>query len=224
MHIITTNYNSNPNVGLFCYANNKYCLVPFGTSKKFKALLEEALQVPIHEVKAAGTELLGVFFTGNDDILLVPNIMFDSELKLLDELKIKYHVVDSELTALGNNILVSKTGIIASPEYDEEVLKELKKKTKLTVKTGMIDSLNTIGSLAILNDMGCLTSPDIKDFEIQFIEKNLKTKVTKGTVNFGSPYVHSGILCNNKGFIMGDTSGGPEVQNVDEALGFLVDE
>jgi len=42
--------------------------------------------------------------------------------------------------------------------------------------------------------------------------------ITTGTVNMGNPFVGSGILCNDKGFVIGDMSGGPEIMNAEEAL------
>jgi translation initiation factor 6 len=223
MHIITTNYNSNPNIGLFCYATDKYCLVPVAFPSKLKKEFEEALGVPVHEMKAAGTELLGVFFAGTDDLLLVPPIMFDTELERLDKLGIKYHVVDSELTALGNNLFVTDKIIIASEEYEDSALKSIEKATGIKVKKGKIGSFDIVGSLAISNKKGALVSADIEDFELKFLKDNTKLKIEKGTLNFGSPYVSSGVVCNTKGFVVGDASGGPEIQNLDVALGFLED-
>jgi translation initiation factor 6 len=220
MHIDVSSYNGNPNIGLFCFANNKYCLVPFGFSEKEKKKYEKALKVPIYEMRAAGTSLLGVFFTGNDDILLVPKIMFDTELKRLDELKIKYQVVESELTALGNNLLVLNNNCIANPDFSEDAINSIKK-NKINVKLGKINELNTVGSLAKGTSQGMIVSDNIKDFEIKFIEKNLKVSVTKGSLNFGSQYVASAFFCNDSGFIVGDVSTGPEIQNADIALGFM---
>src|SRR3989344_6944995 len=100
MHGITTNYQGNPNMGVFCYANDKYCLVPLGFEEHLKKKFEEILKVPVHEMRAAGTSLLGVFFAGNDDCLLVPEIMFDSELAELKRLGINHKVIKTELTAL----------------------------------------------------------------------------------------------------------------------------
>ena len=221
MHILTCNYNQNPNVGLFCYANDKYCLVPHLFPKKLKKEFEEVLQVPIYEIKAVGTDLLGVFLAGNDDCLLVPKIMFKTELQQLEKFKIKYKIINTELTALGNNLLIANGMCIANPDYNDAMLKEIKSGLKTQVKTGKISEFNIVGSLAVNNSKGCLVSADIKDFEKKFLEDNLKSKITKGTINFGSPYVSSGIVCNSNGFIAGDASGGPEVQNVDIALGFL---
>ncbi len=221
MHIFTASYNQNSNIGLFCYANDSFCLVPYLFPEKLKKGFKEALKVPVYEIKAAGTDLLGVFFSGNENCLLVPKIIFESELEQLRKLKIKYKVIDSELTALGNNLLIANKMCIANPDYDESVLKEIKDALDVEVKKGRISGLNIVGSLAAANKKGCLASPDIKNFEKKFLEDSLKLKVAKGSVNFGSPYVRSGIVCNSNGFVIGEKSGGPEVQNADEALGFL---
>ncbi len=220
-HVITATYQANSNIGLFCYANDKYCLVPHAFPEKLKKQFVEVLKVPVHEVNAAGTNLLGVFFNGNDDCLLVPEIMFDSELQVLKELKINFKVVKSELTALGNNLLVSKNMVIASSEYSESVLKELEKDLKIPVKKGKIGGFDIVGSLAKGNSKGILVSPDILEFEKKFLYDNLKLNITPGSVNFGSPYVSSGVVCNSFGFVIGESSGGPEIQNADEALGFM---
>ncbi|NTV24352.1 MAG: translation initiation factor 6, partial [Nanoarchaeota archaeon] len=45
-HILMTNYQGNPNIGLFCYATDKYCLVPRAMDAKLKKEISEVLQVP----------------------------------------------------------------------------------------------------------------------------------------------------------------------------------
>ena len=40
-------------------------------------------------------------------------------------------------------------------------------------------------------------------------------------VNMGGVQVSSGVAVNNKGFVIGTMSGGPEVMNADQALGFI---
>lgn len=220
-HIMTASYNGNPNIGLFCYANDKYCLVPYNFPESLQRKFQEVLKVPVYEVNAAGTHLLGVFFSGNEECLLVPEIMFDSELRVLDELKIKYKIVESEMTALGNNLLMSKHMCIASPDYKDDTLKEIEKAIKMPVKKGKIADLNIVGSLAKGNSKGMLVSAEAKEFELKFLKDNLKIKIMTGTLNFGSGYVSSALVCNSHGIVTGDVSGGPEIQNADEALGFI---
>lgn len=221
MRIATGSFQGNSNIGLYCFATDKYCLIPMNLPKKERHEFEQVLKVPLYEMKAAGTDLLGVFFAGNDDLLLVPEIMFKNELKELDRLNIKYAVVPSELTALGNNLLIGEHCVIANPEFSDKTVKFIEKKLNLPVKPGKIAELDIVGSLAVGTKKGLLVSADIKDFESKFLHGNLKLKVTKGTMNFGSPYVKSAIVANSNGFIAGEASGGPEIQNADEAFGFL---
>ncbi|AJF61917.1 TPA: translation initiation factor IF-6 [Candidatus Woesearchaeota archaeon] len=221
MHVDTADYNGNPNIGLFCYANNKYCLVPSDFPDKLSAKFEKILKVPVHKMRAAGTDLLGVFFSGNDDVLLVPMIMFDSELAELRRLKINYRIIESELTALGNNLIVTEKACIANPDYTESMLKNIEKDLGVKAVSGKISKLNTVGSLVKIGRGSCLVTPEIEPFEEKFLKDKLKIAVKKGTVNFGSPYISSGVVCNSNGFIIGEASGGPEIQNADEALGFI---
>ena len=224
MHVETANYEGNPSIGLFCYATDKYCLVPHNMSEKLKKKFKEVLKVPLINMTAAGTDLLGVFFTGNNDILLVPEIMFDKELDVLNEHKIEYKIFKTRHTALGNNILVNENAAIVSSEYSDEEVEKLSKLLNIPVKKGKVANLDTVGSLIKGNNNGLLASSEIENFEKKFIEDNLKVKVIEGTINFGSQYISSGLVCNNHGFIIGNTSGGPEIQNADEALGFLEEE
>ncbi|MEM4397688.1 MAG: hypothetical protein QW757_03645, partial [Candidatus Woesearchaeota archaeon] len=161
--------------------------------------------------------------------LFVPEIMFESELKELERLKIKYKVLKTELTALGNNLLIVENKIIANPDFKDSLLKEIEKEFNFKIKKGKISELNIIGSLAKGNKKGVLVSTEIKDFELNFLndflnekqKNNDKILLTKGTLNFGSPYVSSAFICNSNGFIVGDISTGVEIQNLDEALGFI---
>ncbi|MEM3374071.1 MAG: translation initiation factor IF-6 [Candidatus Woesearchaeota archaeon] len=226
VHVIMANYNQNPNIGLFCYANDNYCLVPNNFPKALKKEFQDILKVPVYEINAAGTPLLGVFFNGNNDILFVPEIMFESELKELEKLNIKYKIINSELTALGNNFLFLGNNVLANPDYKDSLLKDLEKNFNLKIKKARISELNIVGSLAKGNNKGLLVSPDIKEFELKFLndflkKESLNLKITKGTLNFGSPYISSALLCNSNGFIVGDISTGVEIQNADEALGFI---
>ena len=221
MHVLKTDFNGNVNVGLYVYATDKYCLVGRDVPKELVHTIEKTLKVPVHKISIAGTGLLGVFLSGNPNCLLVPGIVFESELKTLDKLKIKYEVIDTKLTALGNNILCNDKGGLINSDFGEKEKKIIKKVMDVPVKTAKIADLSTVGALVVFNKKGCLVHRDAEDFEIEMIEKTLGVEATIGTVNFGSPYIKSGLVANSKGFIIGDLSGGPEIQNADMALGFL---
>ncbi|MBU0757993.1 MAG: translation initiation factor IF-6 [Nanoarchaeota archaeon] len=222
MHVAIASINANPNIGLYCYCNDSFCLVPKSFPENLKKVFEDVLKVPVFNVTLAGTSLIGVFTAGNKNTILVPEIVFRNEFAELDRLKIKYTVVKSELTALGNNIICNDAGSIVNPDYDDRLIEFLSKELKVPVKKGKINELDTVGSLARVTEKYGLIHNEARDFEIRFIEDNLNVKLTRGSVNFGSPYISSGVICNKNGFIIGDVSGGPEIQNADEAFGFIV--
>jgi len=220
-HVLVTNFNSNSNVGLYGYATDKYCLLGRDVPEKLFKEIEEVLDVPIIVMSIAGTSLLGIFLSGNKNCLLVPKIAFPNELEILDKYKIKYKLIDTKLTCLGNNIICSDKGCVVSDEYGERELKTFKDALKVDVVRTKIAELSTIGSLAAHTKKGLLCHHEILEHEAKLLKKILKVEIFTGTVNMGVPFIGSGILCNNHGFIIGDASGGPEIVNADEALGFI---
>ena len=221
MHVLRANLNGNPNIGLFCYCNNSFCLVPRGTSEKTKKMFEEVLKVPVFDMNIAGTSLLGVFIVGNKNSILIPEISFPNEKTELENHKIAYSVINSELTALGNNLLCNDNCCIINPDYNTAAANQIRQALKVPVKKGRISELNIIGSLCSLNNKYGLISNEALEFEKKFLKANLKVRLTEGTVNFGSPYISSGVICNQNGFVIGEISSGPEIANADEAFGYI---
>ena len=220
-HVLVTNLNSNPNVGLYGYATDKYCLLGTEVPEEICSEISEVLDVPIIRMNIAGTSLLGVFLSGNNNCLLVPKIAFPNELEILDKHKIKYRIIDTKLTCLGNNIICYDSGCVVNNEYGEKEIKAFKEALKVEVVKAKIAGLNTLGSLAVHTKKGLLCHHEILEHEADLLKKILKVEVYTGTVNMGVPFIGSGILCNNKGFVIGDASGGPEIVNADETLGFI---
>jgi len=220
-HVLITNFNGNPNVGLYGFATDKFCLLGRDAPEKLHAKISEVLDVPIIMMSIAGTSLVGIFVNGNKNCLIIPKIAFPQELEILDKHKIKYRLIDTKFTCLGNNIICNDKGCIVSNEYGEKEIKQIKDALKVDVVKSKIAELNTLGSLAVHTKKRLLCHHEILEQEAEIIKKVLKVEVYTGTINMGVPFIGSGVLCNNKGFIIGDASGGPEIINVDESLGFL---
>jgi translation initiation factor 6 len=220
-HVFITNFNGNPNVGLYGFATSKYCLIGRDVPEKDIPQIEEVLNVKTIPMTIAGTSLLGVFLSGNSKCLLVPKIAFSQELEILDKHKIKYALIDTKHTCLGNNIICNDEGCVVSEEYGEREIKQFKKALGIEVERAKIADLSTLGSLAVHANKYLLCHHDILEQEADILKKMLKVNVSTGTVNGGIPFVGSGILSNDHGFIIGDHSGGPEITNADESLGFI---
>ncbi len=218
MHLLKTNINGNPNVGLYGYCTNDYCLVGIEVPEEQAKIFEEVLKVPVHRLTIGGTSLLGVFLNGNSTKLLIPSITFDTELKTLDKLKIPYEIINSKQTCFGNLLLCNDQGCLASPDFSARLKKQIRQALNVNLHPGTIGDLETVGSLSTLNSNVCIVSHDISNEEKAHIEELLGIECIESSISMGSPYINSGIICNDNGMIIGDLSGGPEIVHIDGSL------
>ncbi|MBW2983290.1 translation initiation factor IF-6 [Candidatus Woesearchaeota archaeon] len=223
MHLKRTSFNGNPNVGLYGVATDDMLLIGKEVPEDKDGMLEEVLGLPVKRVSIAGTGLLGVFCLWHDGKLLVPGITFDHELEDLEALGVAYEVIDTDLTCLGNNVLVGLKSALAHPDFTDAELSRLSDALGLPVERATIMEVESVGAVGVTKAEKGLFHRDIPPEAIKDLESQLGLDITQGTVNMGNPYVKSGVLVTNHGFIIGDASGGPEVRNADEALGFIGD-
>jgi translation initiation factor 6 len=221
MHILISNIQGNPNIGSFGFANDNFCLLGKEVPTTLVKKIEKVLKVPCHRITICGTSLVGAFVAGNNSKVLVPEIVFESELKELDELGIDYTIIKTNLTALGNNILCDDKSALVNPEFSAEQKKRIREALNVSLKPGTIAELPTVGSLATVNKKAIFTSQEISEEEKDYIQNLFKLEINTGTINMGNNFISSGLISNNNGFIIGSTSSGPEMTNIDEGLGFL---
>lgn len=220
-HILRASFHQNPNIGLYGFSNDRFCLLAASTQAHDAASIQTTLKVPTHRINICGTSLVGAFLAGNNKSILVPYIAFDEEIAQLKEKSIPHNILETDYTALGNNLVANDNACLISPD-----LKPFQNEIKAALDVQKIavfhlGELPIIGALMSLSSKGCLLSAFATDKEAAFVEEFFGVPVTRGTVNLGSPYIHSGVLTNNNGFIFGDRTGGPEAVAIDKALGFL---
>ncbi len=221
MHVSRMSFNGNPNIGLYGFCTGDYVLIGPEVPRSLHAQLSEIFQAEVKVITIAGTSFLGVFLAGNRHCVLIPDIIYDEELEKIKKLHIPYKVMATKLTCFGNNILVNDKFALISTEYSEREAKRLSEALKVPFSQKMIASANTVGSVAIMNSKGCLLHHEAPETDIHFIKKHFDVDCDHGSVNLGNPYVKSGILLNDKGFIIGELSGGPEIVHADRIFGFI---
>ena len=210
-------FYGDPNVGMYGFATDDYCLLGLEPNKKLLAKIETTLDTKIKVATVAGTELIGLFVAGNKNGILLPHIVEDYEIKKLKALGLNIEVIASRETALGNLILCNDKGCLIS-----EKLRRFKKKISdvldCEVETGKVAGLEIIGSAALANNIGCLCHMEAEEREMKKIEEILKVKVDVGTVGYGSPFIRSGIIVNSKGVLFSELSTGPEMGRYEEVF------
>ena len=220
LNIDMIEFERNPNLGLFGFVNNKYCLLGVEVSSAVKKTLENILKVPVYYVKIAGTSLAGVFVTGNDNGLVVPSIIFDEEKKELEKIEENILVLDIKETALSNSIIINNNGIVVSPEINEKARKKLAEFFSLELTETTVSGSDIIGSLAVANSTKGIISDEATEDEVETIKTALGISMIKTTLNFGTPYVNSAVLINDKGILIGKASTTIEINEVDMFYNF----
>lgn len=220
MHVSKLDINGNGLVGLYILPLDSVVLVGPEVPTNEYSLLEEIFNAKVLPISIAGTSLLGVFLATDGEKLLVPSIIFDHEKEILDKSQIPYLIVQTNNTCLGNNLAFTKKGLICNPAFEKSAIDSII--SFLDVPVHLSDMENpVVGSLIAHNSTHGLVSHDLTDVQITFLSKILDLKLMPGTVNMGAPQVSSGIAVNDKGFVIGSFSGGPEIMNADVALGFI---
>ncbi len=209
-----------PNIGLYIFATDSYALIPLNTHDSLLHKIEKVLSVPVIKTNIAGTSLLGALLAGDSDLLLVPDIAFDTELEILRKNKVPFEVIHTELTALGNNIVSSEKSLLVNPDYDIKARSKFREITGKKIVSTDFGELKTFGSLIKVKGDRALISPLLENKKEQIKDLlNLK-KVFVSNVNFGNPFVSSGLVVNNKGMLIGEKTTGFESMQIEQAFGF----
>lgn len=217
MPIFRTNFYGDPNIGLYGFATDKYCIM--GLKRKENKKIKPAIGVHLRVSSAMHTSFASLFMAGNSYGLVVPRMLEGYELDLLKK-SFEILVLDTDYTAIGNLILLNDKGIILSPLLRKHK-DAVKKFFDIPCEVSKIAGTIVVGSAAIATNRGCLLHPHVKETEKKIIEETLQVNSDIGTVNFGSPFVKSGIIANSHGLIVSEACSGPEMGRITEALGFV---
>lgn len=209
-----------PNVGLFAYATDSYCLIGKALTEGDYKTFEKALEVPLMPFTVGGSSQVGVYVAGNSNMLLVPSSIEAKEIAILEKYEIAYTVLDTKESALGNNIICNDNYFFCHPDMKASI-KDIEKALGCKGETLSLEDWEVIGSIAKLTSKGGLVQNDVPEDVKEHMEAKLGITFERGTLNFGSHTI-SGCVCVNKnGMVVGKASAGVEITNADMAFGFL---
>jgi len=225
MKTLLLNFHGDCNLGLFGKASENFCILGKFVLEKDRRKIEKVLRVKVFKASVANTDLIGLFLALNSNGIILPKIVTEKEMKAFEKLKKEFdlnlEVLDSKYTALGNLILCNDKGAIISKLFKKKEKKLIEDCLGIKAEYGRVASLDIVGACGIATNKGCLLHRDVKESEAKKIEEVLGVKADIGTVNFGSPYVSSGLISNSKGAIIGDKTTGPEIVRITEALNLI---
>jgi translation initiation factor 6 len=221
MEIGKMSFFGNPNIGVYAYVNDEVLILPPGIGRDDIEELVEVLKVSaVIEAKVAGTILIGVLLAGNNNAVLLPQIVFDEDVEYLEKrvreygVDTEFSVLESKYTALGNLVLCNSRRCLASPLFSSREVREMEDVLGVEVVTTRLVNTDLLGSIVVVTDNGGVIHPDASEDDIKTLRELLGVTVERATVNAGVVYVRSGIIANNKGVVVGGNTTGPEVLRI----------
>ena len=164
MPIVLADVFGSPNIGVYCFANEKIAIVPPGLTKRKMGQIAETLGVEVCSTTIGGSTLVGALVTGNSNAVLVPHTIREYELSRIVE-HANAVVVDSKWTALGNVVLTNDSGALIHPESSEELITAINDELKVKPTFGKLGNLPFVGALAVATNKGAMLSPNTLDEE-----------------------------------------------------------
>lgn len=214
-------FNENPNVGIYCRANESVVFLQKNIPKKTKRLVAEILGVKIVDLSIVNSTIIGSLLTFNSYGAIVTEYANKETLTTIESQGLKILAIKDVINAAGNDILTNDHGALVHPDLQNITVKKISEILDVPVKKGTIASFGTVGMAAVVTNKGCLCHPKVTNEEKQQLEKIFDVDVMIGTVNHGFPMIGSGLVANTKGAIIGKMTTGIEMGRIEEALGFI---
>jgi len=205
--ISRTDFRGSPHVGIFCIANDDVALAPLSAPESFLSVIKETLGVDVVQTSIANTGLLGIFCVINNKRAIATGLIDKDERKTLEDHFSDIIVVEDSFTAVGNLVSMNDRATVCSRGLEASI--------KDAIPVRVADS-DLVGSALYVNNNGFLAHRDTPESEIRELERVFGVKGDVGTVNFGDPFVSSGIMGNKNGIVVGSFSSGPEMNRIDE--------
>ena len=218
---LLVDFNENPNVGVFCRANDKIAFIQKGLTKKVKNKVKSVLDVILVEISIAESTIVGSLLSFNSKGAVVCNFIDKKSEKTIKNQGLSLKVISDKFNAAGNDILVNDYGCLVHPDVKDSTIKMIKEVFDVPTFRGTIAGLKTVGMAATVTNKGLLAHPKLTEKELKNLKEIFDVPVMIGTVNHGSPIIGTGIIANNNGAVIGNNTTGIEMGRIEEALGFL---
>ncbi len=221
-HTLRIGIAGDSNIGLFCAATDKFCLVPRTVTEKQSSDIEKVLGVGVHVISVGCTSFIGIFLAGNSNGMIASSLIEDEERKKLgNELGINVFVLESRFNTIGNLVAANDKGAVISPLFNAKQRESIEECLGVEVLATPIAGSLVTGSACLVNNNGALLHRDASDKEAAAVESALKIRTATGTLGMGSPWVGAVGICNSNGMVVGRSTTIHEIVRADDVLGFV---
>ncbi len=207
-----------PNIGLYLAATNRYFLYHSQIPRHKVEMISKELDVEGIQIPLIDTVITSPFLVCNSNGGVVPDLFEEYAYRALREALeargVSLGVVDHKYNALGNTIVANDKGAVVSPVIPLHIKRLISDVLDVEVSTSTVGRFSYTGSLVVVNNRAGLVAPVIHEDEKLLLEDVLGVKLYEGTVNGGVEFIKLGLVVNDYGVLVGDSSQGPELMNI----------
>ncbi len=206
--------------GVFCAATERLILAPLNLTKKEREVLSGTLHAEVLEVSVGESELVGLFARANSNGIILSNLASEAEAKIIREMAggLNVAVLDSDINAIGSNILSNDKMAIVNEEYDHYATKQISDVLGVEVIKSIIGGFRTVGANNILTNKGLVINNRATDLEQKEWESITGFKSIRSTANTGSLAIGLAVVTNSKGVVAGEETTGFELNRIVQGL------
>lgn len=207
-------------VGVFATATDEFLFAGAGLTSNGKEMIAKVLDVKCIDLKVSGSDLVGLFARANSNGIVLSNLIIDTEAEDLkrEGLDINICVLESNLNAIGSNILANDKIAIVNPEYENADCKNIGDALGVEVVKAQIDGFKTVGANNILTNKGLVVNNRSTAKEKGEWDDLTGFDSTITTANTGSLSIGLSVIANSSGVVVGGTTTGYELARIMDAL------
>ena len=209
-------------VGVFARATDEYLLLRPDLEDDVVDDVCEELDVEPVRTTVGGSSTVGALAVGNENGLLVSSRVTDRERERIAEATgATVTELPGRINAAGNVVLANDSGAYVHPDLPRKATQAVEDALDVDVERGELADVRTVGTAAVATNEGVLCHPKATDEQLDRLEEVLDVPADIGTINYGAPLVGSGLLANERGYVVGQETTGPELGRIEQALGYI---
>ncbi|MDE1856946.1 MAG: translation initiation factor IF-6 [Candidatus Micrarchaeota archaeon] len=220
MPVIKYQIKGSDYVGIFASSSDRHVFLGGSLTHGSKKLLAETLGAEPVDVSVASSDLVGLFTRSNSNGILISNLITDYEIEALRSkgLGINIGVLESDINAVGNNILANDKIAMINPEYDQRAERQIADVLGVEVIRASVGGFKTIGANNILTNKGLAINNRSTEQEKQMADRATGFDSIRTTANTGGLSIGLSSIANSRAAIVGDGTTGYELNRIMSAL------
>ncbi|MGI0133435.1 MAG: translation initiation factor IF-6 [Candidatus Micrarchaeaceae archaeon] len=207
-------------VGVFATSSDRFVFSGRGLTSHSMKLLSDTLKVERHDIVISGSDLIGLFSRINSKGMVLTNLVLEHEIAAIKALNLDMNigVLDSDLNAIGSNILANDKIAIINPDYSHTAALMIKDILDVEVIKAETGGFKTIGANNILTNKGLVINNRTTDDEKSMLDEVTGFDSMRTTADTGALSVGLAAVANSNGVAAGDSTTGFELNRMVQAL------